>query len=459
MAWSRSPALMTMSMRARSIFRFCVLSAASLILAGGPGPVLAAERVASGLLADGTSYLITIPDNWNGVVISDLDYVTSADGARSRYFLSKGFGLSGIGRHPQRRDQYDPAVEVDDLMAVLDMLKARFGAPKRIIQYGQSGGGHIALAIAETHPERVNGAIATCAHTPLLTAGARYDVMTALKALAAPGDATLMTAGFPRDVAPQVARWTEVLKAAGETPQGRARIALAFAVTQWPAWGVGEGTPPDPRDPQALAAIMARTAASLAADNIPSQYMYERHGALAGTVGADYAAYWANADPAYAGAVRSLYLAAGLDLQADLSALGAAPRTPNDPKADDFWQGVQTRTPRGLPLMPVLRMHTIGDPTTMVAQTKVYWDLVEKNGKGDLYRRAFVERTGHCNFTVAESAAAVAVMMRRLDTGHWEDMAPGNLNSIGRAAQTWTEPRFVDYVLRPFNGMWRLRRS
>ena len=421
------------------------------------GPAAAQVREAAGMLPDGSRYLMRIPETWNGVLINDLDYVTSAEGARAKYLMSKGYALSGLARHPDRDDIYDPAVEIANLVTVIDMFKARFGAPRRVIEYGQSGGGNVALGIGELHPERVDGVVAGCATTPVLTSGARYDVMTALAAVVAPGDPGLMISNVPKDSDAAVARWTQVMTAAGTTPQGRARIALALTLTQWPDWTIADTPRPDPRDAHALAEAMARTAAGLPRSDLPSQYMYERHGGLTHTAGADYAAYWANADPVHVAAVRSLYAEAGLDLDADLTRIQAAPRIPADPKADDFWQNNQARTTRGLPQVPVFRFHTIGDGTTMVAQTRVYSDLVARNGKGDLFRVAYVERTGHCNFTVAESAAGIETVMRRLDTGKWDDVTPAALNARGRALATGTEPRFIDFSPGPFNGVWRLR--
>ena len=48
-----------------------------------------------------------------------------------------------------------------------------------------------------------------------------------------------------------------------------------------------------------------------------------------------------------------------------------------------------------------------------------------------MLRQVFVRRAGHCTFTEAETIAALQVLLKRLDTGSWDDTAlqPAALNS------------------------------
>src|SRR5689334_2197145 len=101
--------------------------AALLVLAGATprlARALTFSEIGPGLLADGTSYGIRVPNDpvWNGTVINDLDYVGSRNGARSLYWLNRGYAVSGIQRHPNRRYAYDPVGEVQNLFTVLDIL-------------------------------------------------------------------------------------------------------------------------------------------------------------------------------------------------------------------------------------------------------------------------------------------------------------------------------------------------
>ena len=52
---------------------------------------------------NGTSYGIRVPDNYNGLLIIDLDYVTARNSARATYWLGKGYAYAGINRPPLER--------------------------------------------------------------------------------------------------------------------------------------------------------------------------------------------------------------------------------------------------------------------------------------------------------------------------------------------------------------------
>lgn len=457
-----------LSLARRRLLIGALLAALLFGASAAPGRAAAAvsfTEVGPALLADGTSYGIRVPQNWNGVVINDLDYVGARNGARSLYWLGRGYAVSGIQRHPNRRYQLDPAGEVQNLLTVLDILESQFGKPKRVIAWGTSAGGQLALAFAELHPDRVDGAVAGCATTPIWTSGVRFDTFFVLKALLGPNDPLLGFLGLPDDSTPYINRWQQVLGAASLTPEGRARIALAITMTQWNTWGVGLPRP-DPTDLAAFEQHIRELAIRLHQPHINTQFLFETQvGVWMGNDGANYERYWQNGDPQLRKAVRELYEKAGLDLDAEIQIVNAAPRSPTNRVAAAFWLGHAARTQRGNPQMPVFRFHTIGDPQVVVSQVQVYTDEVHKNGKTPIYRTAFVERQGHCSFTVAESAAAMEALMRRLDTnkarfqhhtGHWPSTTPQHMNELAASLNTGTESAFIDFNLRKFNGEWRL---
>jgi hypothetical protein len=105
-------------------------------------------------------------------------------------------------------------------------------------------------------------------------------------------------------------------------------------------------------------------------------------------------------------------------------------------------------------------MHTIGDPQVVASQIQVYNDQIRQNRLTPIYRAAYVEREGHINFTVAEYAAAMEVMMHRLDTGAWPDTSATALNQLAQSLNAATgaqgQSRFIEYFYRRFNGDWRL---
>jgi pimeloyl-ACP methyl ester carboxylesterase len=425
-----------------------------------PGLALAAfTEIGPSPLGDenGTSYGIRVPDNYNGLLIIDLDYVTGRNGARSTYWLSKGYALAGINRPPLRRTQYDPAKEIRNLLTVMDIFEARFGKPKRVIHWGTSAGGQLALAMAELHPERIHGAVAGCATTPIWTSGVRYDLFFVLRALLDPvGDPLLGFLGLPEDSSAYTERWQQLFTTASASAAGRARLALGIAIAQWNTWGVGLPRP-DPRNIDEFEDHIVELAERLHAPHVNTQFIFETQaGVWIGNDGANYQSYWNNADPALKKAVQVLYDRAGLDLAAEIAKVDSAPRTVTNRTNAEFWLSHAARTQRGTPLVPVFRFHTIGDPQVVVSQMQVYNDQIRRNGKTPIYRTAYVERQGHCSFTVAESATALEIMLRRLDNKKWDSTNANNLNKLAQSLGTGTESNFIEHSLRRFNGEWRL---
>ncbi len=446
-------------------------------------PRAAAQRAAvveeNGTLPDGTVYAIRVPPNWNKTLIRDLDYARDVDTSRSKYLLEKGYALAGTMRHDLRAYQYDPATEVANLNLVLDRVESRFGKPARVIQYGCSGGGNVTLEVAEDFPERIDGAVAMAAHTPVWLMNTFLDGWFALKALLiddpqAPAGraqaATLAITGLPNDRESGAAQhgidgplpiaWRQAIDGAQATPQGRARIALAFTIGQWPAW-VNRLTPqPDLQDVAALEHAMYHTAFQDAANpGGEARRMFENAAwgqQLSWNTGLDYRELFENGNESFKRAVRELYRQAGLDLDADLARINAFPRVAASPFALEFWKQ-PGRTVHGRPRIPLLRLHEIGDYQVPISLVQGYETLIRANGNDDLFRDAFVNGDGHCQFTVAESAAAIETMMRRLDTGRWGNTDPASMNTLGASLGTGTSPRFFDmtpYRQKTYNRVW-----
>lgn len=225
-------------------------------------------------MPDGTDYVIRVPHDWNGVVIRDLDAVNRSENPELAPMyddmLARGYALSGTMRHRLRLYQYDPRREIANLDRVLDRLESRFGRASHVIQYGCSGGGHVSLAASEDFHQRVAGAVALAAHTPVWLMNSFLDGWFALQVLIGPyyvsaGHGTaedLPITGLKNDgsanptghgrVGALPEAWPQAASAAQQSSSGRARIALAFALGQWPAW-VNTGTPkPDLNDAAAL---------------------------------------------------------------------------------------------------------------------------------------------------------------------------------------------------------------
>ena len=92
---------------------------------------------------------------------------------------------------------------------------------------------------------------------------------------------------------------------------------------------------------------------------------------------------------------------------------------------------------------------------------------MDEEGNGELLRRDFIDRAGHCAFTPAETIAAVEKLVDRLDTGLWHEPTAAELNAsaaaLGPAFNIFATsagvvaapPAFIDFIpspyLRPFD--------
>lgn len=414
-------------------------------------PAWVAERAA---LPRGTTYEIRKPNTWNGVLVNDLDFAASPDAPRYLWLVNHGYAVAGTARRADRTTNYDPAREIVDLINVAEIFEAKYGKPKRVIQLGQSGGGHVALAFAEQHPDRVDGVVATCAHTPVWLMNSELDAWFTLQQLIGPD---LQIANFASaNVADITAAWRKALTAAQQTPIGRARIALAVTVGQLPQW-VSSTTPePDTKDVVALQQSMyEHLLATAAQPGGQSRFMFERSapGQLSWNTGVDYAKAFKRGDPDLQRATRKLYELAGANLNRDLARVNAADRIEADPKAVQWWS-YPGRTVVGEPKVPTLRIHTNGDAAVPPSLVAGYDALVKANGYQALYRRAFVHGPGHCAFNPAEIAAAVETVMQRLDTGQWGSTSPAALNKLGSALDPTSVPRFYQYPQFEYSRIW-----
>ena len=437
-------------------------------------PDMAAAQVTyreeGGTFGDGTRYLMRVPSNWNKTLIRDLDYASGANSQRYLYLLEQGFAVSGTARHERRwAGFYDPAREITHLNVVLDLFEEHFGEPDRVIQYGCSGGGHVGLAVAEDFSNRVDGVIATGAHTPVWLMNTMLDGWFVLKTLIAP-ELRIVDLPDESNLRPQhvpiVFAWRQALDAAQKTPEGRARIALAVTIGQWPDWTDPLMPNSDRNDVATLQHSMYLTVlhryASSGDIGGRSRYMFEnpaglRSSQLSWNTDVDYTKFFDNGNAFHKRAVHQLYQEAGLDLQADLERIKESPRISADADALKYWSAPGLTT-KGNPKVPLLRMHEIGDPVVAVSPIQGYTDLVHTNGKDDLYRTAFVEAPTHCGFTIAETAVAMDTMMRRLDTGRWGSTAPEYLNELAKSLDVeGSLSRFIpfeDYANAKYNRTW-----
>ncbi len=212
----------------------------------------------SGVFPDGQRWQITVPANWNGTVVNDLDRIGST--SRANVLLPRGYAYTGTQRHPDRGTHWDPRAESNNMVKVLDEFEARVGRPARTIQFGCSGGGSVAMSVAEDHPTRFDGVIPMHGSSPVTIANQRLDLTFALKVLLDTSNQLQLIVGDAETAAAEKV-WLTVLASAQQTPEGRARMALAGVLAQYPAWGSNANPPSpmaDPKDPAAVQQALLR---------------------------------------------------------------------------------------------------------------------------------------------------------------------------------------------------------
>jgi hypothetical protein len=170
--------------------------------------------------------------------------------------------------------------------------------------------------------------------------------------------------------------------------------------------------------------------------------------------------------------VQALYKLAGLSLDADLQTLNSAARIAADPAAVTYLS--QNIIFNGELKVPVLSVHTTGDDIVTVQNEQAYAEVVHEAHSDALLRETFIHRAGHCNFTPAETIAALEALLRRLDTGEWQGVDPADLNSAASAlapvydflfigAQAPSLAAFANYrsapFQRPFDALDRAART
>ncbi|WP_119729368.1 alpha/beta fold hydrolase [Thermomonospora amylolytica] len=433
---------------------FPALLALTSLLAPAPAAAATEPVHLEGILPDGATYVIDKPAGWNGTVLlyshgytpGPANPAQNAPGAQVRErLLGEGYALIGSS---YARTGWTAEEAVPDQIGTLEVFEERFGEARRTIAWGHSFGGMITAALAERHPDRLDGAIPMCG----LLAGGNgnwnftLDTVFALRTLLAPDATTpLVRFGDQATAFSSMVRLQSAVDQAQATPQGKARIALAAALYGMPAWTDGTAPPAD------LASWQQSQYRALRTVLYPATAWRQEAETRAGgnmswNTGVDYRRYFALTDNREQ--VQDLYRQAGLDLTADLRTLNAAPRISADRPATEYMR--RNVAFSGRLRIPVLTMHTTGDGFVPPFHTSSYQEVVNEAGRHHLLRQTYVEGPGHCTFTPAETVAALRTLEHRITTGHWgTTTSPAEMNA--RAVRTGLgDGRFVTYRPGPF---------
>ncbi len=422
----------------RSTLAFVVVVALACQQSPAPQPQ-PTPRNLTGVLG-AASYEIDVPGKWNGTLfLYSHGYV--APGGRNAAQSAPGFARTWLLDHhfAAAGSAYSTtgwAVEdaLKDQMALLDFFTRNVSKPTRVIAWGHSLGGLITAGLIQLHPDRFAAAMPMCGvlSGAIATWNVELDSSYAFKTLLAPQsqlELVHVTDGFADlDLA------QKILTAAQQTQQGQARLALVAALADLPGWF-------SPAQPEPAANDYTSQASAQWLWISPSGFGYAFPGRLeleqrAGgnpswNVGVDYGTLLAaSVDRAE---VESLYAKAGLNLQQDIRTLNAGTRIKADPAAAAYLD--RNLSLDGNLSVPVLSMHTTGDGLVIASNESAYARVVASTGKQDVLRQVFVHRAGHCTFTAAETIAALQVLLKRLDSGRWDDSAlqPAALNAAALA--------------------------
>jgi pimeloyl-ACP methyl ester carboxylesterase len=426
-----------------------------------------AQQHITGTLADGATYVIDVPANWNKkLLLYSHGYVAPGSpnpaydygDFDSAYFLfTEGYALAGSS---YATTGWAVQQAVPDQIATLDAFVSAVGSPTETIAWGHSLGGMITAALVQQYPTRFNGALPMCG---VVAGGVGFwnealDGAFAFNTLLAGGTLQVVNISNPLQNYEDA---EAILDAAQNTAQGRARIALAAALTDVPGWFDPGSPAPSPTDYTTQEANQFLWFAN--DDFLFPFYLRSELEARAGgnpsfNTGVNYTQQL-NRSPDYS-EVKALYAAAKLSLSADLATLNKPARVAADPVAVTYLS--DNIIYNGKLTVPVLTLHTVGDGLVPVEVEKAYMTVVREANDISLLHQAFVNRAGHCAFTPAETIVALETLDQRVTTGKWKNVTVPDFNNEAAAlgpaynvldlnnTNVYTPPAFLQFVPTQF---------
>jgi len=388
-----------------------------------------------GTFADGATYIIQVPDNWNGtLVLYSHGYVIpgesnpaydAGDPLTGDYLLANGYALGGSS---YATTGWAIKEALPDQIEVLDTFNKLVSKPKRTIAWGHSLGGIITAGLIQRYPQRFDGALPMCG---VVAGGVGLwnivlDSEVAFAGLLGQG-AGLQLVDI-QDPTKNITAAETILQTAQGTAQGQARIALTAALADVPGWYDPSSPPPPPKDYAAQESNQY-----LWLGNVDFIFAFDLRAELEARAGGN-VSWDNNVDfnrqlelSADYDEVKALYEKAGLDLNADLQVLNASQRIAVNPPSLDYLK--KNIIFNGKIQIPVLTLHTEGDGLVVNENESAYKKTVDDAGNQKLLRELFIHRAGHCAFTPAETIVAFQSLVNRMDSGAWKGLGAGQLNN------------------------------
>ncbi len=361
---------------------------------------------------NGVDYIIRVPANWNGTLLmfaheSQLLGPPTAQAAPIEWplepwsleeqLLELGYALMGSGYR-----SYSDKEAVQSTLALTNFFKGMIGNPSRIIIWGNSLGGKVALKLIEEHPGVYDAAIANCPASAGSPENADVGLSFSLAYAATfpwhddlwgPVENLRDDLDFFADVRP-IFR-PESLPGAPATFGRWEFIRLIMGLLPQEFWGK------DPSNGSPFFGLMMWKATGQRA-----AWEAENGGPVAENVGVQY-----TLDPADKQYLASL----GVDAEALLAYMNAHTNITADRTARlhaEHWGGISGRL-----LRPVLTMHSKYDGLDFVSQESYYAALVQAAGYSDQLLQTYVNDVGHNSFTAGQYLSVLAAMESWLDTG------------------------------------------
>src|SRR2546422_8556343 len=152
-----------------AISLFAALAALMLLGFSPTAQALRGVTTHTGTFADGATYLIEVPTNWNGTLLlfshgyvgpGEPNPATDVGDPLPRfYLLTHGYALAGSSYATTGWAVHEA---LSDQIAVLDTFNSLVGQPSRTIAWGNSMGGLISARLVQNYPGRFSGALPMC---------------------------------------------------------------------------------------------------------------------------------------------------------------------------------------------------------------------------------------------------------------------------------------------------------